>query len=262
MRRLLLLAFGVILLMPLYLTAIGSFQNILGVWARPPRLWPHRATLDNYAKIGEYPIAAWALTTAALAIIVIIGTAIVCLTAGYSLALRPRRWLFWSYMSTMMLPGAAMLIPHFVVIRYLGLLRTIFAAGLPLLWFPLGIFFAREYIRSIPASFAEAARMDGASELAILREVMLPLSLPVVGVIALVKAVQVQQDYIWQVIVRVQTLAVGLIWATTSGNPGQMPNPLGAQMAAGMLLVAPLLLLFLVAGRTMMRGMPVGGLRE
>lgn len=266
MSRVILVIAAAVLLVPLYLTAIGSLQNILGVMAMPPRLWPHRVTGDNYAKLTAYPVSRWALNTTLLAAIVVAGTILVCLAAGYSLALRPRPLLFWAYMATVMLPGAGLLIPHFVVIRYLGLLKTLWAAALPLLWWPIGIFFSRAYIRAIPRSYAEAARLDGAGEVVILWRVILPLCGPVAGVIAVVKAVQVQQDYVWQVLTlrsqELQTLIVGLVWATTSGDPGAVPNPLGMQMAAGMILLAPLVALFVVAGRTMMRGLPMEGLRE
>ena len=117
-------------------------------------------------------------------------------------------------------------------------------------------------------SLFESARIDGASEWCILVQIVMPLALPVLTAIALFTAIGVLGDYVWQSLVfqfgDVQTLIVGMIKrAQEKAWPGDYNiNPLGRQMAVGVILMIPLVTIFGIANKYFVTGISVGGVKE
>ena len=154
-----------------------------------------------------------------------------------------------------------LLVPQFVVFGRLGMIGLP-AVVLPGVW-ATGIFLFRNYFKTIPMSFAESARLDGASELHIFRRIILPLSGPIVASAVVLIAMGVVGSYVWPMLnLRVpeqQTYLVGLI--NSAINVYAVKN-VGKDMAIGVLAMIPYFAIFSLTSRYFVQGLTTGGVRE
>jgi multiple sugar transport system permease protein len=263
-----------VMLSPMWWMVSGSFQDSRGIIAMPPRAIPTEPTLLNYQVLfkpayNSTSILWAAVNTVALALIAVVLHVGVAFTAGYAFALRSFRGsevLFWAFMASMTISAYMLLIPHYVIVSKLGLTNTLLGVALPYVFAPFPVFFARNYIESIPTSLLDAARIDGASEARILRVVLLPLCAPVAGVLALFAGMRAFGDYIWPSLVlqypEARTLYVEIIHRMRdAGRVIEVPT-IGLQLAGGVILLVPALIIFALTSRHMIDGLKTGGVKE
>ncbi|MDX1616249.1 MAG: carbohydrate ABC transporter permease, partial [Candidatus Promineifilaceae bacterium] len=124
---------------------------------------------------------------------------------------------------------------------------------------PLGVFIMTQFFRAIPREIEEAAELDGASRWTIFWRVMLPMSAPALTALAIFTFVLTWNDYLWPLVSATQkemfTITTGL--ASLQGNFAQATE-LGSLMARGVVASAPLLILFIIFQRQLIRGISVG----
>ena len=249
----------VILLAPLYFLFIGSFQDIHGIFVMPPRPWPVSPTLQNYEWVFSQPIAMWFRNTVFVTVTTVTLSVMIAATGGYAFAFYQfpfKRFLWIVALSGIMVPRMSLVIPQFIVLRKLGLNGMRIAAILPVAYMPVGLYLARTYFETVPKSLLESARIDGANELQILARVVAPVSQPIITAIALFASIHSLGDYMWQMLqlqrTEVQTLLVGLMRAVMLRGGSDIVsnvNPIGRSLAVAVVLLAPLLLIFLVANK-------------
>lgn len=197
----------------------------------------------------------------------VIGTIISCSLAAYSLACvrwRGRNASFGIVLATMMLPYPVTIIPLYLVFRALGWLHI--AGGyLPLIvpaFFgaPFFIFLLRQFFASIPTELSEAAKVDGASELRIYSQIIMPLSKPALATTALFTFLYTYTDFLNPLIYINDpdraTLSLGLLGFF--GSHGAAWGPL---MAASAMFTIPTAVVFLLAQRTFIQGIATTGLK-
>ena len=175
---------------------------------------------------------------------------------GYALSVlqfRGRRMLNNFILFQMFYPAIILLVPTFLLIRYLGLYNTYGAMILPQLVNLWAIFMYTGSFRSVPAEIIDSARLDGAGELSIIFRVMIPMSRSITTVIFLFLFMQRWTELLWDLIVikdpTRQTLNVLL--TTQFGPYGGFPGPL---YASGVLLTLPILIMFLIFSRNFVEG--------
>lgn len=187
LRYLLLLAIGIVLFAPFILATLGTFKTDAEIISYPPDLLPHNWLVQNWGAVwntdlgqgGTFP--RWLFNTAFLAITVAILEAIFCSMAAYSFSRLnyPGRDAVFNFMlATMMIPGAVILIPAYVLMTKLHLINTYWSLILPGAVSAGSIFMLTQFFRSIPKDLEEAAVIDGAGHMQIYRNVILPLSRP------------------------------------------------------------------------------------
>jgi ABC-type glycerol-3-phosphate transport system permease component len=171
--------------------------------------------------------------------------------------------LFTLVLSTMMLPYQVTLIPEYVVFKYIGWIDTYLPLIVPA-WFGAAffIFLFRQFYLTIPRELDDAAMIDGASHLQILFQIMLPLSVPAIITCAAISIVGRWQDFIGPLIYintnAKETLAVALTFFSVP-NQALFANLL---MAAAVVTVVPVIILFLFLQDYFVRGVTMTGLRE
>lgn len=159
----------------------------------------------------------------------------------------------------MAVPSITSLIPLFVLMRQLGLLNTYLALVIPYTsgGVILGTILIRNFVRGIPQTIFDAARMDGASDLRMYRSIMLPLSLPVLGTIALMTVSSVWNDFFWPLLVisdnSLRTVSVGLQFFQ-----GQNATAWGPLMAGYLIASLPLVILFTFLSKYFLAGVQGG----
>ena len=191
------------------------------------------------------------------------GNLLFCSLAGYAFArirFFGRELAFILILATLMVPFQVVIIPTFLIVRSFHLIDTLGALILPNLAGAFGIFMLRQFFRTLPVELEEAARIDGASRLGILFKIVLPLSGPALATLAVITFMWTWNDFLWPLITiynpNNMTLQLGL--ATFQGAHQTNTNLL---MAANVMSMLPVLLLFFVAQRYFVRGIATTGLK-
>jgi multiple sugar transport system permease protein len=194
---------------------------------------------------------------------VMAGNIVFCTLAGYGLAkfrFPGDRFVLLAILSTLMLPLEVTLVPTFLVIHQFGWINTYQGIIGPLLIDAFGVFLMRQSILSIPTDYIEAARIDGASELRILWQVIVPQCLPALAVLAIFSFRDSWDQFLWPLTVvsldQYRTYNLGLVqFGEDYGNP---PTE---QMAIAVLATIPVFVLFWLLQRWVNKGFGLSGLK-
>jgi multiple sugar transport system permease protein len=181
-----------IFLAPLLWTLLNSFKTTAEANRQPPTWFPQSFSLQNYERLSSFGegIGVYVWNSVVLSGVTVVGTAIVCVLAGYGFArfrFPGKNLLFVSTLAILMVPYATILLPLYLVLGWIGLQNTVFGLALVLVMFqlPFGVFLMRNSFESIPRELEEAALVDGAGPVKALRFVSLPLVAPAVATVAM-----------------------------------------------------------------------------
>ncbi|MFN7941552.1 MAG: carbohydrate ABC transporter permease [Thermoanaerobaculia bacterium] len=250
---------------PLAWMVSASFMPAGEAAGLPLRLLPSRPTLANYAALFSRSNLGRAFLNSLLLATAITTVSLACNSmAGYAFAklrFRGRDRLFALLLVTLVVPPQVGVLPLFLELRALGLVNSyggVLVAGIATVF---GIFLVRQFALSIPLELLDAARVDGASEFAIFRKIVLPLLRPILVTLGVFTFLAAWNDFMWPLIVltdeRLQTLPVAL--ASLAGEHVQDTE---LMMAGAVVTVLPVLLLFLALQRQYLAGILAGSLRE
>lgn len=231
----------------------------------PPEFIPQPLLWENYPHaLTALPFQIYFLNTM---IVVVMSEAGVLLTASMAayafsrLRFPGRDFLFILVLSSLMLPNVVTMIPKFVIFRVLDLVNTLAPLWLPL-WFGGGafnIFLIRQYALTLPRELDEAARIDGASNWQIYRQIILPLLRPALAAVAIFTFINGWNDFLEPLIYlhddSKRTLALGLL-----GFQDLYATQWNLMMAASAVLTIPIIAVFLAAQRYFIRGISLTGL--
>jgi multiple sugar transport system permease protein len=262
-------ALAAVFLLPLIWVTLNSFKTNQEANAAPPTWFPQSWSLDNYAKLAHYGsgIGVYLWNSVSLAIIVVIGTVIVSVLAGYGFArykFRGKNLLFGATLLVLMVPYATILIPLFLVITWLHLANTIIGLALVQIMFhmPFGVFLMRNSFESIPKELEEAALVDGAGTLQAFRHVALPLVVPGIVTVALFGFIASWNEFLSPLIFLNGDRSYTLPIALANLVIGQYSAIDYGEMQAGVVIaIVPVLLLYLFLQRYYVSGLVNGALR-
>lgn len=261
-KHLLLLAFGVVALIPIYFLLISSFKTQAEYISNPYGLPedPTLATLGEAFKGGD--LLRWLANSAIFTVAAVgISTAVAAL-AAYPIALvrwRPGPWLLSILIALMVVPPIVLVIPLFQLMVDLGQLNSyrgviVVYTGLLL---PFSTFLLTSFFRTVPRELLEAGRLDGAGHLGIWRRIVLPLSVPALVTVATVQALWVWNEVLIAVVFlqteELRTLMVGL-----SLFKGRFELNVPLLMAGMLWATIPMLLLYVLGQRFFVRGLTAG----
>jgi multiple sugar transport system permease protein len=269
LRYLVLIAIGLVLFTPFILATLGSFKTDAEIIAFPPDFLPHSWLVENWVKVwntdlgqgGTFP--RWLFNTAFLAVTVAVLEVIFCSMAAYSFARLefPGRDLVFNFMlGTLMIPGAVTLIPAFVLMGKLHLLNTFWSLILPGMVSAGGIFMLTQFFRSIPRDLEEAALIDGASNLQIYKDVILPLARP-----ALLTVFILQFQAMWnaflQPLLYLNTPDKYVLNVALSIFQQQFKAQWNLTLVGAMFNAIPVLVLFFIFSRYYIEGVAYAGVK-
>ncbi|MEE4589115.1 carbohydrate ABC transporter permease [Streptomyces antimycoticus] len=244
-------------LLPFYYMLIGALQKKrdTGLGGLLPK--PSNLTLDNLAGIDDSFSLLGALANSLIMTLgVVVCTLVFGLLAGYALAIlrfRGRGMVFALVLLVQAIPFQLLMIPLYVmVVRYFGLADSYAGMILPFAINSVAVLIFRQYFLQIPREIFDAARMDGASELRILRSVAVPLVRPAILTAMLVTFIGPWNEFLWPFLVTkdqgMQPLAVSLANFSQANSTFQA-NPMGAVLAGACVLAVPAVVLFLLFQR-------------
>ncbi|AJQ92268.1 carbohydrate ABC transporter permease [Gynuella sunshinyii] len=199
--------------------------------------------------------------------IAFVGTAVslvFCSMAGYALAtfkFKGKNAIFGIMIASMMIPPVLTLIPYYMVISTLGLANTHLAVWLPFTINPFGIFLIRQYVvASVPKDLLEASKLDGASELRIYWNIVLPLLRPGLATLAIVQFVFLWNNFLQPLVVlnSPDKMVITQMLRSVQGVPN---TPWGAVMLGTTISILPLIALYMFASRQMISGLTSGAVK-
>ncbi|HEY1004492.1 MAG TPA: carbohydrate ABC transporter permease [Streptosporangiaceae bacterium] len=260
----------IVLIFPFAWLVITSVQTPAEALHFPPVLIPHQIRLANYPDaLKSAPFGRFFVNSAIVAVLTVLSNLVLCSLAGYAFArfrFLGRTALFAVIMATLMVPFQVTMIPQFIITKWLGVhvlaavgINHIGALILPNAATAFGIFFLRQFFRTLPLEYEESARVDGASRLTVLIRIVLPLATPALATLAALTFLDSWNNFLWPLI------------AITSTN--QMTLPLGLAtfqgahqtewtllMAANVMSLIPMLCIFFLAQRYFIRSVAATGL--
>ena len=262
-RTALLLLACLVMAAPFLWMAATSLMGQLEVFSSG-RLLPETPLWSNYPEaLTAQPFARYFLNSLVFAAAVVAGQVATSTTAGYAFArldFPGRDGVFLLFLSTMMVPVVIVLIPRFLMIDALGWIDSyqgLVSTELVTVW---GIFLMRQYFRTVPGELEDAARVDGAGPFRIFWSVTLPLAKPAVATLALFAFIDAWKNFLWPLLVtRSMEMRVVEVGIAAFHSTYEINWPY--QMAAGVVAVLPIALLFLFTQRYFVQGIQMEGIR-
>jgi multiple sugar transport system permease protein len=263
LSRALLVLTALVFLFPLFWMIDTAVKPDNQVFQSPPSLLPTQPHLDNFVQAYQFlPFGHYVFNSLVVACV---GTVIVMLTSSMAafafarLAFPGREAVFVLYLGTLMVPQAVLVVPSFLLMRYLGWVNSFQALILPVAFTAFGTFLMRQFFRSIPYELDEAAYIDGCSKWGIFRRITLPLSKPALGVLGLFTFIGYWNSFLWPLIVTysddVKTIPLGL-----QLYQGQYGTKWNFMMAGCTMAMIPGILLVIVLQRYLVEGISISGM--
>ena len=244
---------------------LGSFKGEGELRQVPPTWWPQNGTLDNYRTLfSKESFPHYFFNSTLVAVCITAGNVVFCSMVGYALAkldFRGKKLVFGLVMGTLLLPGMVTFVPLFVLVANLGLVDSYPGLILPFLVTPFGVFLMRQFIIGLPDDLLDAGRVDGASELRIFRQIILPLCGPALGTLGILTFLGSWNSFLWPLVVAqtqdYYTLPVALALFST----GQNQTNYGLLLAGATVVVLPIVIVFLILQRRFIEGIATTGIK-
>jgi multiple sugar transport system permease protein len=249
-------------------TSLKLTENIVRV---PPEWIPWPATIEHYgevlfsssrtARIGRAFFNSIVVSLGSVAVVVLTSA-----MAAYPLArmrFRGRNLVFGLLIGSLMIPNAVILVPQYVLVQRLGWLSTYQGLIVPeaAMTFAFGVFLLRQFFLTIPSELEDAARIDGADPWQIFTRIVLPLSQPVLGALAIFAFRSAWNDFLWPLIAVNKPDMFPLPVALALLRGAYAAESYGPIMAGAVLSALPLLIVFLFANRRIVEGVRVSALK-
>jgi len=269
----LLIVAGAVSLAPLLWMMGSSLKPGGDIIARPFSVDLGQLTLHNFrAMLETIPIGTGFRNTAIVVVIKGALTMLFCPMAGFAFAkydFPGKRLLFGTVLTTLMLPTLVLLIPLLLEMSQLGLVSTFQALILPGAIDAFGVFWMRQVIMSIPDELLDAARVDGAGELQIFASIVLPVIRPGLAALGVLTFINIYNDFVWPVVAvndeQHQTLQVMLSALAQNIRSGQLgadwTSVWGQLLAASTVAAIPVLVVFILLQRHLIKGVMAGSLK-
>lgn len=241
-----------------------SLMDELEVFRFPPPVLPATPRWANYPEaLTALPFARFFLVSGVMSLTIVAGTLFTSATAAYAFArleFPGRERVFLLYLSTLMVPAIVLLIPRFLLVSAFGWVDTfrgLIVTELVQVW---GIFLLRQYFLSLPRDLEDAARIDGATEWRVFTRIALPLAKPALATVALFIFVDQWKSFLWPLIVT-RSMDMRPVEVGISRFAGLYYANWPYQMAASVVAILPILVLFFFAQRYFIRGIQLTGLK-
>ena len=255
----------VAVVMPFVWMILGSFKSKGELLQVPPTWWPQSPTLDNYRDLfDKESFLRYFANSTFVAVAVTIGNLIFCSMVGYALAkltFRGKKLVFTLVIGTLLIPGMVTFVPLFVLVANLGMVDSYPGLILPFLVTPFGVFLMRQFIVGLPDELLDAGRVDGASELRIFRQIILPLCGPGLATLGILTFLGSWNNFLWPLVVaqtqEYYTLPVALALFST----GQNVTNYGLLLAGATVVVVPIVIVFIIFQRRFIEGIATTGIK-
>ncbi|HJB39534.1 MAG TPA: carbohydrate ABC transporter permease [Candidatus Ruthenibacterium avium] len=260
----LLIVMAALMLVPFLWMLSASFKMNKDVFAFPIEWIPSNPRVRNYVDIWtKIPLLTFIFNTAKLTIIVTLLQLFTSSFAAYAFAklnFKGKKTLFLGYIATIAVPWQAYMVPQFMMMRSWGLNNTHLAIICLQAFSAFGVFLMKQFYEGVPTELCEAARIDGLSEYGIWWRIMLPLSKPALSTLTIFTFVATWNDFLGPLIyltkTELKTIQIGLRMFIS-----QYSAEYGLIMAASVIALIPVLIVFLALQKYFVQGVATAGLK-
>lgn len=263
---------GLLMLAPLVYLVSNAFKPINELFLFPPRFFVENPTMVNFYHLllvtstSAVPFTRFIFNSLVVTGGIVVGGVIISALAAYPLAKHKMRFgpaIFNLIVTSMMFSSLVLQIPQYLIISKVGLMNTYFAMILPYLAAPVGMFLMTQFLRQIPDSLIEAARIDGASEWKTFWIIIMPLLKPAIATFALFSFINAWNDpypsMVYTTKEHMKSLPVAV--QTIGGGAGVIAR-VGTLAAASLLMIIPTIIVFIITQRMVLQTMAHSGLKE
>lgn len=257
---------GLIFVFPFAWMFLTSFKSLGEVFQFPPQLLPEAWLWENMKTAWESgPFLTYFFNSLIVTVGILILQLITGVLAAYAFAryqFKGRDLLFGLTLVALMVPPQITFVPVFLLMSHWGWLNTYLSLIIPYAASAFGIFLLRQAFRQVPEEVIEAARLDQASEWKIIWRIMVPMARPVLVTFGLFSFIYHWNDYFWPLVMTnqeaIRTLPIGIAMLKDASSGGVMWNVV---MAGNLILVIPILIIFFVAQRQIIRAFVYSGVK-
>jgi multiple sugar transport system permease protein len=256
---------ALIVFFPFFWMAVTSLKTVPEIQRVPLQVAPDRwSNLDNYREVFQrQPFGRFLLNSALVASVSALSSLLVSSLAGYGFAkfrFPGRDVLFFGIIGILMVPFQSVVVPLYLWVNALGLLDTYAGILAPDLVSVFGVFLMRQAIEMVPTDYIEAARIDGGSELGIFWRVVLPSVTPAMATLVIIKFMWTWNELFWPLIVvnspMMKVVTLGLVSFTN-----MYFIEYNLVTAAAVVSILPVLIIFLVCQKWVVRAVVMSGLK-
>ncbi len=261
-----LLLIGVVIMAgPFVWTVLTSLKDNSQAFRIPPVWIPNPFIWDNYpASLQALPFGQAYLNSAIVSGTIVVATLITCSMAGYAFAkikFPGRNVLFFLFLATLMIPFQVTLISLFLIMRNLGLLDTLLALILPpALFNAFGVFLMRQFIMGIPDELEEAAIVDGANRWTVFWRIVFPLLRAPLSALGILTFISQWNNFMLPLIM-LNTPSNFTVPLVLNQFKGQFSTQWTQIMAGSVIAILPLILVYIILQRQIIRGIAMTGLK-
>lgn len=263
----LLFAFGLLMILPLVYAILQSIKPLDELFAFPPRFFVKRPTGENYTILFDLvadmrvPFSRYAFNSVFITVVATAGCVIIGSMAAYPLAKFKLKagWLFELVVLTLLFNGTVLALPQYVILARLGAINTYWVYIIPSLATPLSLFLMKQFMESVPMALIESGRIDGASQFRIFFQIVMPQVKPAWMTLLLFtfQAVWAQQPLNMVFDEPIKLLNMAFTNVIAGGI-----SRVGPSMAAAVVLMLPLLLVFVITQGNVIETMTSSGIKE
>ena len=261
-----LIIISIYMILPFFWMLSSSLKPESEIFSIPPILISKNMTLDSYREvIIDHNIFRIVLNTFIVAFSATMLRVFFCSLAGMGFSkyrFFGKGALFAILLGTMIVPFTVTLVPLYTLMTRFKWIDTFLPLIIPGAASAFGIFFMRQYISTINDELLDAARVDGASEFSIYWRIIVPIIAPGMTSLGLIFFMQVWNDYLWPSVILKSPERFTLPTAITTMIQTMIGRPIyGQQMAAAVISIVPLLIIFLVFQRRFVEGITAGAIK-
>ena len=254
----------IVVVYPFFWLILTSFKVDTDIVKFPPTLFANKYTVSSYIKVWDsIPLLDFLKNTVIFSGAVTVISVLFDAMAGYAFArynFKGKSFLFTAILITMMIPFQVLMIPLFIEEFKLGILNQYAGLILPRMADAFGIFLMRSSFVALPKELEEAARIDGYNEFQIFYKIMLPLNKPAIITLAIINLMGNWNDLLYPLMLtsttKMRTLSAGLALFV-----GQRTLEYGPTLAAALISLLPLFILFMFAQKYFIKGIATTGLK-
>lgn len=256
---------GIIFLLPFIYMLSTSFSRQANITLPyPPQLIPEDFSFFNYiVMLKSFSVGLYYFNSGIVTSSVVGGVLLISSLAGYAIAkgsFRGKYFIFLLILATMMVPFQIIVVPLYILMLKIKLYDTRLALILPVMANGYSIFLMIQYMKSIPDELLDAARIDGCNEFKIMWQIVLPLCKPVLAALAVLNFLWNWNSFLWPLIALEDmnkfTIPIGIAFYQQ-----QFTAYYGTMMAAATVAIIPVLILFILVQRYVVRGIALTGLK-
>ena len=243
------------------LSSLMTFQEATSI---PPKLFPEKFQWENFTlAMKQAPFVRYFFNTILVAGLSTLGTLVTSILAAFAvvkLEFRFKNALLLGMVALLMVPYEVVVFTNYQTIAKLGLLDSYTALIIPSLASVFYIFYLKEYLTSIPISYYKAAKVDGCTDLEFIKRILIPLAKPSLFTMGILSFINGWNSFLWPILVtnskEMRLLSNGLSsFATESGTNVHL------QMAASTIAIVPILILYLIFRKQIIRGVVKSGIK-